>query len=117
MKDSDCIFCKLAHGDIPTQMVYEDERIVCFKDQSPQADVHALIVPKHHYRDLIELAAGDPADSQAIFAAIPEIAFKLGIGDAGFRLINNCGQGAGQSVFHVHFHLLSDVEKLKEKLV
>lgn len=115
---ADCIFCKLANGEIPTQMVYQDEQVACFKDMNPQAETHVLIVPKKHFSDIEDLAAS-PEGAEAMTAvlrAVPKIARILGVREKGYRLINNCGEGAGQSVFHVHFHLLSDA-KLREKLV
>lgn len=114
----DCIFCKLANGEIPTQMVYQDEKVACFRDMNPQAETHVLIVPKQHFKDIEELAASPAGREamQAVLEAVPKIAEVLGVREAGYRLINNCGPGAGQSVFHVHFHLLSDA-KLKDILV
>lgn len=118
MQKPDCIFCKLANGEISTAMVYENDQIACFKDASPQAQTHVLIVPKQHYHNIEDLGrtAAGRDDAAAVLAAVPEIAAILGVGDSGYRVINNCGSGAGQTVFHVHFHLLSD-PKLKDKLV
>ncbi len=115
----DCIFCKLANGQIPTEMVYENDLVACFKDNNPQTRTHCLIVPKTHYRDILDMGAkADWATlGPALEDCIDQVTTKLGIKDQGFRLINNCGEGAGQSVFHVHFHLMSDPEKLKEKLL
>lgn len=114
----DCIFCKLANGEIPTEMVYEDDKLSCFKDINPQAETHVLIVPKAHFKDIEALAADEAGRETmtAVLEAIPKIARKLGVAEKGYRIINNCGAGAGQSVFHVHFHLLAD-ERLKEILL
>ncbi len=114
----DCIFCKLAKGEIPTEMVYEDDQVACFKDANPQAETHVLIVPKKHFKDIVELSESEEGReaAAAVLAAVPKIAAKLGVCEKGFRLINNCGKGAGQSVFHVHFHLLSD-KRLQETLL
>lgn len=115
----DCLFCKLANGKIPVEFIYEDEELVCFADQSPQTEVHVLIVPKKHYVDLLDASGHD--EGRAFFEAFPgalvEIASRLGVDERGFRLITNNGKGAGQSVFHLHFHLMSDREKLREGLV
>lgn len=114
----ECIFCKLAQGEIPTQMIFENERIACFRDANPQAQTHVLIVPKKHYKDLADLMSSPEGreDYLAVGLAIPQIARLLGVTESGYRIINNCGPGAGQSVFHVHFHLVSD-PKLQETLV
>lgn len=114
----DCIFCKLANGSIPTDMVYQNEDIACFRDANPQAETHVLIVPKAHFKDVLDLASSEEGKKAmtAVLEAVPEIVRILGLEPKGFRLINNCGKGAGQSVFHVHFHLLSD-QGLKERLV
>jgi histidine triad (HIT) family protein len=104
----DCIFCKIAAGEIPAKMVYEDEQVVAFQDLHPVAPVHVLIVPRHHAGDILELAA-DPAASQvcaAVLRAVPLVAERMGVAADGFRLINNCGEAGGQTIRHVHFHLI-----------
>lgn len=105
---SDCIFCKLAHGEIPTPLIYEDEAVVAFHDLHPQAPVHVLIVPKTHVRDIDSLASHESGEAilGQVLRAIPQVAERLGIRASGFRLINNCGRDAGQTIDHVHFHLL-----------
>lgn len=104
----DCIFCKLANHRIPTEIVYENDLITAFKDSNPQAPVHVLLVPKKHYRDILELAASGDAESVmgAVVQATQAVADSCGISEKGFRLINNCGQDGGQTVMHLHFHLL-----------
>ncbi|MDD2457248.1 MAG: histidine triad nucleotide-binding protein [Eubacteriales bacterium] len=115
---SDCIFCKLANGEIPTQLVYEDEAVVAFHDLHPQAPVHVLIVPKKHVADIDTLAGH--ADGEKILGqvlrAIPKVADLVGIRQKGYRLINNCGPDAGQTIEHVHFHLLGG-KVLGDKIV
>ncbi len=104
----DCLFCKIAAGEIPAKMVYEDDDVVAFQDLHPVAEVHILIVPRHHAEDILELAA-DPAGDQvcaAVLRAVPQVAAKLGVANAGFRLVNNCGEDGGQTIRHVHFHLI-----------
>jgi histidine triad (HIT) family protein len=114
----DCIFCKIAAGKIPATKVYEDDHVVAFKDLRPVAPVHVLIVPRHHAGDILELAA-DPRGPEvcaAILRAVPEIARVTGVAADGFRLVNNCGINGGQSVRHVHFHLIGG-RLLGEKIV
>ncbi len=117
MIDKDCIFCKLANGEIPTEIVYENESVTCFKDANPQTETHLLLLTKNHYANALELFSQSEEDSLAIIKAIPEIASKLNLEEQGLRIINNCGEKAGQSVFHVHFHIMSDADKLRERLV
>ena len=111
---NDCIFCKIIAGDIPSNKVYEDDKILCFKDINPQADVHALVVPKAHIASANEISAENSGIIAYIFEKIPEIAKILGVTD--YRIINNCGAGVGQTVMHIHFHILSG-DNLGEKLV
>ena len=101
----DCIFCKRANGEIPSTKVYEDEKILAFKDLDPQAPVHVLIIPKEHIRWALDITEENSAVIAHIFSKIPEIAKEQGLTD-GFRIVNNCGESAGQSVHHIHFHLL-----------
>lgn len=101
----DCIFCKIANGEIPSTKVYEDEKILAFKDLDPQAPVHVLIIPKDHIKWAYDINEGNADIIAHIFSKIPEIAKSQGLTD-GFRVVNNCGESAGQSVHHLHFHLL-----------
>ncbi len=113
---SDCIFCKIINREIPSTVVYEDEKVLAFNDINPVAPVHVLIVPKAHIgsvKDLTEENAGIMAD---IHLAANRIAKKLGIDEKGFRLINNCGADAGQTVFHLHYHLIGGT-KLGAKII
>ena len=111
---SNCIFCKIIAGEIPSSKVYEDERVYAFRDINPMAPVHVLIVPKTH----IESADGINADNAAfvarIFEAIPKIAASEGLTN-GYRVITNCGEDGCQSVKHLHFHLLGG-KKLPETM-
>ena len=102
----DCIFCAIANGEIPANKVYEDDKILAFYDLEPQAPVHLLIIPKEHIKWAYDVNEENSAVIAHIFAKIPEIAKKLGIED-GFRVVNNCGALAGQSVHHIHFHLMA----------
>ena len=103
----DCIFCAIANGEIPANKVYEDDKILAFYDLEPQAPVHILIIPKEHIKWAYDINEENSAVIAHIFAKIPEIAKKLGIED-GFRVVNNCGALAGQSVHHIHFHLMAE---------
>lgn len=103
----DCLFCKIVAGQIPSKKVYEDDSIYAFYDISPAAPVHILFIPKEHISSANQLNL-DNADIVAkIFAAIPIVAKELGIFDGGYRVVNNCGADGGQTVGHLHFHLLA----------
>lgn len=110
----DCIFCKIAKGELGTSFVYEDEFCVAFKDLSPQAQTHVLIIPKRHIENINGIDENNSETVSKIFEAIPKLTKKLGIGD--YRVISNCGKGAYQSVMHLHFHILSGCE-LSEKII
>jgi len=103
----DCIFCKIANGDIPADVVYEDDEIMAFRDLAPQAPVHVLIIPKAHIASLDDV---DGSDTQRdllgrLMSRTREIAAALGLKN-GYRVVNNCGEDAMQTVKHIHFHLL-----------
>ena len=100
----DCIFCKIANGEIPSTKVYEDDKILAFKDLDPQAPVHLLVIPKEHIKWAYDVTAENSAVIAHIFEKIPEIAKSQGL-EEGFRIVNNCGAPAGQTVHHIHFHL------------
>lgn len=106
----DCLFCKIAAGEIPSTKVYEDEQVYAFKDISPVAPVHVLIIPKKH---VLSSPADVTAENSAVVAHIFEVAAKLApeLGlENGWRIISNCGADAGQTVHHIHFHLLGGKE-------
>lgn len=102
---SDCIFCRIIAGDIPSSIVYEDENILAFLDITQVTKGHTLVVPKQHFRNLLEM---DEESSQALFAKIPLISKKLKeqVGATGVNLVSNMEASAGQTVFHTHLHLL-----------
>ena len=112
----DCLFCKIIEGEIPSTKVYSDEHVYVFKDLHPQAPIHHLIVPRKHYDDVLHLhESGDAAlVSSQVLDAVSNVAKQEGIYDRGFRLINNCKEEGGQTVKHLHFHLLGG-EKLDEE--
>lgn len=101
----DCIFCKIARKEIPTEFVYEDDWVLAFNDINPQAPVHVIIIPKEHHDSILTVPAGDDIISQLHLAAI-RIALKTRIAKTGFRLVNNCGEDGNQTVHHLHYHLL-----------
>jgi histidine triad (HIT) family protein len=102
---SECIFCKIAGGEIPANIAYEDEHILCFHDLEPQAPVHVLLVPRKHIESLDAAADGDAALLGHLLLRVKEVAARLGL-ENGYRLVNNCGEDGMQTVKHLHFHLL-----------
>lgn len=102
----ECIFCKIINGEIPCTKVYEDERVLCFKDINPEAPVHVIIIPKRHIKSLNDLNEENIDDISHLILVSKNIASELGIDKTGYRLVTNCGEDAGQSVEHIHFHLL-----------
>ena len=103
---SDCLFCKIACGDIPSKKVYEDESVFAFYDINPQAPVHVVVIPKEHIESAAEISAENSAVISAIFEAAAKIAKELNL-EKGFRIVTNCGEDGGQTVKHLHFHLLA----------
>jgi len=103
---SDCIFCRIAAGEIPARLAAEDPEFVAFRDLNPQAPVHVLLIPRRHVATVNDLAAADAPLLGRIWTRIPLLAAELGIADHGYRVVVNCLAPAGQSVFHLHFHLL-----------
>ena len=103
---ADCIFCKIANKEIPSNVVYEDDKILCFHDLEPQAPVHVLIIPKKHIASMDEVQADDLELMGYIMTKVKEIAATLEL-DNGYRLVNNCGEDGGQTVGHIHFHILA----------
>ena len=116
MNDNNCIFCKIIAGEIPSKKVYEDEKIIAFHDISPMAPVHVLCAPKIHIDSLNDVNQSDININYAthILGKIPEIAKTLGIYE-GYRVITNIGEDSGQSVKHLHFHIIGG-KKLPVKL-
>ena len=103
---SDCLFCAIAAGDIPADLVHSDDEIVAFRDITPQAPVHVLVIPRAHHANAAALAAADAALAGRLLEVAGDIAAREGIADTGYRLVTNTGEGAGQSVHHVHIHVL-----------
>ena len=103
----DCLFCKIAGGEIPSTKVYEDEQVYAFLDIEPQAPVHIILVPKTHISSANELNEENAAVVGHIFAVAAKIAKDQGFSEQGYRIVNNCGEDGGQTVGHLHFHLLA----------
>ncbi|XVG95303.1 histidine triad nucleotide-binding protein [Eubacteriales bacterium KG127] len=102
---SDCIFCKIGNGDIPSNKVYEDDKLICFHDLEPQAPVHVLIIPKKHIKSLDELTQEDVELMGYIMVKIKDLAKELGL-ENGYRTVINTGDDAYQTVKHLHFHIM-----------
>ena len=113
--NENCLFCRIISGDIPSAQVYEDEYVCAFRDINPQAPVHVLVVPKAHIASAADVSAENSLYVARCFEAIAKIAAAEGLGN-GYRVITNCGEDGGQSVMHLHFHLIGGV-KLSEKII
>ena len=105
MKDNDCIFCKIIDGKIPSQKVYEDEKMLVFKDINPMAKVHLLAIAKNHFKLLADMNGEQAELVKYMLTKIPQIARENGC-ENGFRVVINQGEDAGQTVFHLHIHIL-----------
>lgn len=103
---ADCIFCKIASKEIPSTSVYEDEKVLAFKDINPAAPVHVLIIPKQHIPSAMALTEEHAGLIAHIMLVAKKIAADMGIAEKGFRIVNNCGEDGGQTVEHIHYHLL-----------
>jgi histidine triad (HIT) family protein len=103
---ADCLFCKIAAGQIPATVVYQDDRLVAFKDVNPQAPMHVLVIPRRHIATLNDLADGDDALVGEMIRRAAALATEQGYGDRGYRTVFNCHADAGQTVFHIHLHVL-----------
>ncbi|OYD07661.1 histidine triad nucleotide-binding protein [Paludifilum halophilum] len=103
---ADCIFCGIVDGTIPSEKLYEDEMVVAFRDIHAQAPVHVLVIPKEHIPSIQEVEEESGELLARIFSTINRLAKEHGLADRGYRIVNNCGEEGGQTVHHVHFHLL-----------
>lgn len=102
----DCLFCKILNGDIPADIVFEDEQVIAIKDISPQAPVHLLVMPRRHIGTINDISEDDRVLMGHLPLVAQQLAAREGIDDAGYRLVMNCNAHGGQTVFHVHMHLL-----------
>ena len=102
----DCLFCKILAGDIPADIVYESESAIAFRDINPQAPTHVLVIPRQHIATINDLDDADRGLVGDLYLAAQQIAAEEGIAESGYRAVMNCNEGAGQSVFHIHLHVL-----------
>lgn len=101
-----CLFCKIIAGEIPSNKVYEDENVLAFHDINPNAPVHVLVIPKAHIPSVAAVTEENIEAVTKVLLAVPKIASMLGLDEGGYRVITNCGEDAGQTVHHLHFHIL-----------
>jgi histidine triad (HIT) family protein len=106
MSEQDCLFCKILNGDIPADIVYESDSAIAFRDVSPQAPTHVLVIPRKHIATINDLGEDDQEIVGSLYLAAKDIARAEGLSDEGYRAVMNCNEGAGQSVFHIHLHVL-----------
>lgn len=112
----DCIFCKIIKKEIPSTIIYEDDKVIAFNDVNPAAPIHILVVPKKHIETLLEVSDEDNELISYVYQIINKIAKEKGFANNGFRVIVNCGKDSGQEVMHIHFHVLGG-KKLGDKIV
>ncbi len=110
MEKEDCIFCKIISKEIPTDLLYEDDQVIVFKDINPLAPVHLLLVPKKHIRSINDLEDADKTVVVDLIMAAKEMAAKMSVDKSGYRLFFNVEKGGGQEVFHLHLHLIGGWE-------
>lgn len=103
----DCIFCKIAAHDIPARIAFENERLIAFHDLFPQAPTHILIIPKVHYTTMNDVPANESAVLGEMMSTATQLAKELGVEESGYRVVMNCNKDGGQSVYHIHLHLLA----------
>ena len=107
MTDPNCLFCRIGRGEVPAQIVHQDDLVVCFRDINQKAPTHILLVPRRHVASAAELTEDDAPMLGRLFATAARLARDAGVAERGFRLVTNTGPAAGQSVDHLHFHLLA----------
>ncbi len=104
---AECLFCRIAHGEIPSKKLYEDDAVLAFYDIDPKAPVHFLVVPKQHIDSAACLTESDAQSIGHIYAVIAKLCKQLGVSESGYRVVTNVGEDGGQSVGHLHFHVLA----------
>ena len=102
-----CIFCKIAEGQIPAEVVYEDDQVLAFRDLNPQAPLHVLVIPRRHISTINDLGPGDAELVGRMYLAAQKVANETGFSTRGYRTVMNCNSEAGQSVYHIHLHVLA----------
>ena len=112
----ECLFCKIIEGEIPSKKVYEDDHVYAFYDINPVAPVHVIVIPKAHIESVNAIDETNSQYVKYVFESIPKVVSQLGIKDDGYRVITNIGENGGQTIKHLHFHIIGGT-KLKEKLV
>jgi histidine triad (HIT) family protein len=105
-EDPECVFCRIVAGEVPAEVVYQDEAVVAFHDLDGQAPTHVLVIPRHHVRTVADLARERPDDAAALLRAVEAVAVQQGVAESGYRSVFNSGPDAQQSVFHAHVHVL-----------
>ena len=103
----DCLFCKINNGDIPAEIIYQDDEVLGFRDVNPQAPTHVLFIPKQHISTVNDLTADNADLIGKLYLAAKTVAMENGFAEEGYRLVMNCNEGAGQTVFHIHLHMLA----------
>ena len=106
MSADDCLFCNIAKGNIPADVIYENDAVLAFRDINPQAPLHALVIPRTHIATINDIERDHAADIGELYLAAARIAREEGVADDGYRVVMNCNAGAGQTVFHLHLHVL-----------
>ena len=106
MTEQDCLFCRILDGEIPADIIHESESTVAFRDLNPQAPTHVLIIPRRHIATINDIEPDDEELIGSLYSAAKQVAQDEGLTEDGYRVVMNCGEGAGQSVFHLHLHLL-----------
>ena len=106
MANEDCLFCKILAGDIPADIIYESPTAIAFRDINPKAPTHVLIIPRQHIATINDICEQDEAVIGSLYSAARDIARQEGLSDEGYRAVINCNEAAGQTVFHIHLHLL-----------
>lgn len=107
MTPTSCLFCRIVGGEIPADIVYKDELVLVFRDLNPQAPQHLLIVPRKHIATTLDINDTDMEMIGHVYRVAAKVAFELGFAESGFRIVNNCKEDGGQTVWHLHFHLLA----------
>lgn len=106
MSQKDCLFCRIVDGDLPADIVYENDMLVAFRDINAKAPTHILLIPRRHIATMNDLQNGDESLAGELFLTAAKIAADEGLADDGYRVVMNCNEAAGQSVFHIHLHLM-----------
>lgn len=106
MSQPDCLFCKILSREIPAEIIYESELVIAFRDVNPKAPTHVLVIPRKHIATINDLEAGDQETVGSLYMAAQAIAQQEGIAEPGYRTVMNCNEAAGQTVFHIHLHVL-----------